>query len=146
MYDSYYPYVKQLINHIRSLSKAEIVLHQTWAYEKDSQHSGFFNYSKDQDLMAKAIEYATTKVAKQENLRIIECGKMFADIRKNSFFDINQGGKSINRDGFHLNLDFGRTAAASLWIKFFTGKMPKFFEENNLQEEYRYIYKVLKNM
>src|SRR5690606_4204670 len=35
--------------------QVKYVLHQTWAYAKNSTHSGFANYGKDQDVMYAAI-------------------------------------------------------------------------------------------
>lgn len=123
--DSYYPYLTQLLAFIRERSDAEIVFHQTWAYEKTSVHEHFINYNGSQAEMQQKIEEVSLEVCTRENLRRIQDGNLFTLLRENALFDIDKGGESLHRDGFHASLDTGRTALAANLIAFFTGDFPR---------------------
>ncbi len=140
--DSYYPYVKELISFVKERSNAEIVFHQTWAYEKDSTHRFFVNYNNDYAKMWNDIRFATNRVCKDENLRMIPSGEIIAKLREIPYFDVYKGGKTLCRDGFHMSLEYGRYAVACVWIKFFTGEIPDFIK-NNLDEGFKHIYFIL---
>ena len=56
---------------------------------------------------------------------IIRSGEAVQKLRDNiKEFDYQNGGISLNRDGFHLSLDYGRFAAAAVWLKKLTGLTP----------------------
>ncbi len=123
--ESYYPYLTELLAFIRERSDAEIVFHQTWAYEKTSEHEHFVNYHGSQAEMQRKIEEVSLEVCARENLRRIQDGNLFGLLRENSLFDVDKGGESLHRDGFHASLDVGRTALAANLIAFFTGDFPR---------------------
>ena len=44
--DSFEPYLKKLVDYIRKMQpNAEILLHETWSYEKTTEHDGFKLYN-----------------------------------------------------------------------------------------------------
>lgn len=124
MPDSYEPYLSDLINVIKStLPDAEIYLHQTWAYEIDSEHSGFANYNNDQKEMHRCIKNTVQMFAEKFGLKILPSGNIIKALRENNQeFDYPNGGLSLCRDGFHLTYDYGRFAAATAWFVTLTGK------------------------
>ena len=128
--DTYEPFFGLLLEHVRELApQAELVLHETWAYEIDSQQLGFANYDNDQALMYQKLCEAYRAVADKLNVRIIPVGDMVQSLRKRKPFIYEQGGKSLCRDGFHLDLIYGRYLAAAVWYKTFTSRplRPNFY-------------------
>ncbi len=113
LYDSYQPYLHELIAYIRQhvSAKAKIVFHQTWAYAQNSTRGGFENYGKDQGKMYRAIVEATRKVMKTKKMELlIPSGTAIQNARMSSY------GDTMTRDGYHLNLLYGRYTAACTWF------------------------------
>ncbi len=123
--DSYYPHLTELLAFIRARSDAEIIFHQTWAYEKMSAHEHFVHYHGSQQEMEDKIEEVSLEVCRRENLRRIQSGNLFATLKETPLFDVDQGGESLHRDGFHASLETGRTVLAANLIAFFTGDFPR---------------------
>ena len=121
VYESFYPYLGELLDYVRKYSDAEIVLHETWSYEIGSGHTDFAIYNSDREQMAQAIKETYEKVSAKENLRIIRVGEAVQNLRAKPSFDYKNGGLSLTRDGFHLSLSYGRLLADSVWCKLFTG-------------------------
>ena len=123
MPETYEPYLSGLVALIRKLQpKAEIWFHQTWAYEIDSTHSGFANYDNDQRKMFDALVKASEAAAASIPAKIIPAGTLIQKLRETvPEFDYAKGGMTLNRDGYHLTRDYGRFAAAALWIRTLTG-------------------------
>lgn len=145
--ETYYPYITELINFIKKNSNAEIIFHQTWSYEKDFiNKDDFLVYEKNQQTMDEMIEQTSKEICKKEKLRMIPSGRFIAELRKNEYFDLEKGGIGLNRDGFHLNMDYGRIGVGSLWVKFFTGEIPKYLKQKDLPLGYKYLFSVLKDM
>lgn len=143
VYESFYPYLGELLDYVRKYSDAEIVLHETWSYEIGSGHPDFAIYNSDREQMAQAIKETYEKVSAKENLRIIRVGEAVQNLRAKSSFDYKNGGLSLTRDGFHLSLSYGRLLAASVWCKFFTGEIPQYFNNENLSQPMREVLEVL---
>ena len=121
MYETYFPYSTNLIEYINSKTKnpdVKIVLHRTWAYSKDSSHDGFTNYDRNQDKMYKAIVETTNKVVANvsEVDFIIPAGTAIQNGRTSPL------GDSFCRDGYHLELTYGRYTAACTWYEAIVGK------------------------
>ena len=70
--------------------------------------------------MYNAIVDATAKVAEKYGFDIIPCGNAVELARDLEEFCAGAP-LSINRDGFHLSLDYGRYLAALVMCKYFTG-------------------------
>ena len=143
IYDSFYPYLSELLDYVRKYSDAEIVLHETWSYETGSGHPDFGAYNFDREQMAQSIKETYEKVSAKEKLRIIGVGEAVQALRAKPSFDYKNGGLSLNRDGFHLSLNYGRLLAASVWCKFFTGEIPQYFNKVELSQPMREILEVL---
>lgn len=143
IYPSFYPYLEELLQYIRKYSDAEIILHETWSYEIGSGHPDFIRYNNNREEMAKAIKETYEKVSKKENLRIIRVGEAIEKLRTMLSFDVHKGGLSLNRDGFHLSLSYGRLLAAAIWAKFFTSIIPPFFNNSNLSKPMKEVLEVL---
>ena len=128
--ETYFPYISIISNIVRwEQPQAELYLHQTWAYEIDSNHGDFTHYNKDQGEMYRRLRDAYSTAAKIINAKIIPTGDTIQKLRETlPEFDYKNGGLSLNRDGFHLSFDYGRFAAACVWFKTLTGKKIKISE------------------
>ncbi len=116
--ESYYPYIEKLSEYVSSLVPgAKQWIHKTWAYEKDSDHGdyGYYNYSQDKmyEDLTKAYDLATQKLS----LPMIPCGDIIQYLRSLPDFDYGNGGRSLCRDGFHMDIPYGRYALALVWYR-----------------------------
>ncbi len=123
--NSYYPYLTELLTFIRARSDAELIFHQTWAYEKGRSHEHYVFYHNVQAEMQQKIEEVSLEICKREGLRRIQNGNLFMLLRQSRLFDVDRGGESLCRDGFHASMEVGRTALAANMIAFFTGDFPR---------------------
>jgi hypothetical protein len=119
---TYEPYISYIINFIKEkCPNAKIVLHRTWAYDDLSDHGGFANYGNDRKNMFECIVKTTEQIAEKYGLPIIKVGNAVEKARELDEFKPITGKLNINRDGFHLSLDYGRYLAGLVFYKFFTG-------------------------
>jgi hypothetical protein len=72
--------------------------------------------------MFERIMEATDIITKKYSLDIIDNATAIQKARELDEFNPEKGGVSINRDGFHLSLDYGRYLAGLTMFKYFTGK------------------------
>ncbi len=123
-YSAYQPYLDELYDKVRSMCPdAEVYIHQTWAYEKDTNHPGFANYENSQNVMHNCLVEAYNKAATRLDVPIIPVGEVIDYIRKNvAEFDYGNGGMSLCRDTFHLSYIYGRFAAGLVWYYTFLKK------------------------
>lgn len=120
--DTYYPYVYEIRNFImKNAPSAKIYINQTWAYESDSKHSAFPDYECNQTLMYERLCNCYDTIAKELNVPIIPVGDVIQKLRSTPEFDYIKTGRSLCRDGFHLDLFYGRYAAAAVWFKYLAG-------------------------
>jgi len=119
LFASYFPYITALSDYIKKYAPdAQQVIHQTWAYETTSTHPHFANYGCDQKMMYPAIVASYEGAAeKLGGLPIIRCGELIQALRGDPIFDVNDGIYRITRDGFHMNIPYGRYAVAGLWFE-----------------------------
>ena len=123
IYESYQPYLTHLAAHVRErASGAKLWIHQTWAYEIDSTHLEFVRYDHDQKKMYDALTEAYAKAADSIGAELIPCGKIIQTLRGLPPFDYACGGRSLCRDGFHMDLTYGRYALAAAWYECLTGR------------------------
>ncbi len=121
--DTYFPYVNLIYNYIKEHApNANILLNQTWAYEKDSTHEGFSNYNGSQSEMYEKLKRAYNKAAETLKINIIPCGDAVQALRKIEPFQYENGGMSLCRDGYHLSYIYGRYLAAAIWYEVLFGK------------------------
>lgn len=90
----------------------KLIFHQTWAYQQDSKHDGFKNYDSNQMSMYKSIA-STTKQLDKSGLfaMIVPSGTAIQNARTSSIAD------QFTRDGYHLELNYGRFTAACTWYE-----------------------------
>lgn len=120
--DSYEPFLTELIGAVRHNAKnARILFHETWAYEKDSDHRHFGRYCMDQQKMFEALRGCVQNAAREHHLEVIPVGDAVQTARTLARFDPERGGVSICRDGFHLSRSAGRYLASLVWLKKLTG-------------------------
>ena len=120
---TYEPYLSQLIQYTDSIKTGQDVRygwHMTWAYSQDSGHGGFANYSCSQEAMYDSIRYAVqwTQILHPEFSFMVPCGTAIQNARTTYL------GDNMNRDGYHLDLKFGRYTAACTWLETLTGISP----------------------
>lgn len=122
-FDSYEPFLSEIIDSIGSIherltldaldgseTKAlPLAWHKTWAYSKDSKHAGFARYKKSQKRMYTAINKAAAQLADYPFVTVIPSGDAIQIARKTPL------GDTLCRDGYHLNLDYGRYCCALTW-------------------------------
>lgn len=122
-FQSYFPHLTNLMDYVAAHAlnpKVKYILHRTWAYARNSPHTGFANYQNDQDQMFNAIVKATNEVTDkvQRFKLLIPAGTAIQNVRTSAI------GDSLTRDGYHLQLTYGRYTAACTWLEALTGKSP----------------------
>lgn len=121
--ETYFPYIERIRDYIKEQApQAEFLLQETWAYEIDSLHSKFGNYHQDQQEMYEKISETYKSVAEKIGVRLIPCGDAVQALRKKDPFRYADGGMSLCRDGFHMNVVYGRYLLAAVWYKTIVGK------------------------
>lgn len=116
--ESYYPYIEQLSEYVGKLVPgARQWIHKTWAYETDSNHEEFVYYDRSQEKMYEELSKAYALAAEKLSLEMIPCGDVIQYLRSLPAFDYGNGGMSLCRDGFHMNIPYGRYALALTWYK-----------------------------
>lgn len=119
VYYTYQPYLNELIAYVRRhvSPKTKIIFHQTWAYAQTSNHDGFKKYGNNQATMFSSILGATKQALKDAKIDIlVPAGTAIQNARTSSL------GDHLNRDGYHLNLVYGRYTAACTWFEAIFGK------------------------
>lgn len=113
IYNSYTDLLPQIMNFLYDhldKNRVNFLLHQTWAYAKDSKHKGFAKYNNNQFEMYAAIITATKQAAEDNNIpTIIPVGTAIQNGRTTAV------GDNFCRDGYHLDLNIGRFTAACTW-------------------------------
>lgn len=96
---------------------ADIYWHMTWAYQQDSTHGGFANYSNDQMKMYEYITAATQSIVvpKDRIKGVIPCGTAMQNVRTSTV------GDTITRDGYHASQSIGRYTLGLTWYAVLTG-------------------------
>jgi hypothetical protein len=126
-YESYFPYLDQLINFAKKYSSnpdMEVVLHATWAYAQTSTHAGFANYDNNQISMYNAIINASGRAAQKTGIKtVVPVGTAIQNGRTSSL------GDTFCRDGYHLELNYGRYTASCTWYE-------KLFEKTVIGNNY----------
>jgi len=112
-YEVVMQHLPQLLNYIQKQApQAKIIYHQTWAYQHDSTHPGFANYDRSQEKIYNAIVETTQKISTLKDIyTVIPSGSAVQNARTSSLGDI------LTRDGYHLELTYGRFTAACTWYQ-----------------------------
>lgn len=115
IYDSYVTPLPLLYDYVsaRATNKdVKYILHQTWAYSKDSNHKLYGNYNHDQMKMYKSIIDATSRV---KNLVPIDIVVPAGTAIQNGRTSVV--GDNFCKDGYHLEVNIGRYTAACTWFE-----------------------------
>lgn len=112
-YDVIMQDLPELIKYVQALApQTRLIYHQTWAYQHDSKHKGFANYNNSQTEMYKSIADATKRISKNKAFTfIVPAGTAIQNARTSSV------GDTYTRDGYHLELNYGRFTAACVWYE-----------------------------
>ena len=115
-YDSYQPYLNELVAYIRRLSpKAKIVVHQTWAYCPDAKQINPNTRYADQRDMFRDLKEAYDRAAQDIGAhKIIPSGAVFQELVA--------AGETVHRDLSHASLGLGRYALGLIWYAVLTGR------------------------
>lgn len=120
--ETYEPFLTDICAYLRKEKpSAKLLMQETWAYESDSMHGGFVNYHQSQAEMYDKLKTAYYSEASKNNMKLIPCGDVIQALRKEEPFIYGHGGMSICRDGFHMNVIYGRYLLAAVWYKTITG-------------------------
>lgn len=116
-YETYQPYLDKIVEYVRiHVPKAKIAIHQTWAYEENSQRLNVELGYKNQVDMFEDIKTAYEKAFKAVNADLmIPSGEVFQKL-------ISSGIEKVYRDTFHASLGVGRYTLGLLWYMVLTGK------------------------
>lgn len=125
-YDTWEESLPQLVEYVKARvpKKARMMIHQTWAYDKTSQHKDFKNYGHDQMKMYNAIVDAVVRSSKLTGIRmVVPSGTAVQNARTTIL------GDRMTRDGYHLHKTYGRYVAACTWYE-------KIFKKNVIGNSY----------
>ena len=113
-YDTYTPFLPALVAYVRKLAPkgCKIVWHQTWSYSIDSTHGSFKDYNNDQMQMYYAIMDCSERAARDNRLSMVVPSGTAIQNARTTFI-----GDNMNRDGYHLDLSYGRYTAACTWYE-----------------------------
>ena len=123
--ESYHPHAEELIKYIRRWApKAEIVIHETWAYRDDHP----FNRSEwngahvDTDIMYKGLKACYYKLAAETGFRLIPSGDAMqkARLSKRWGMPVTEQRSLHSGDSLHLN-DNGCYLAGLVWAETLLG-------------------------
>lgn len=118
------PGLAEYVNAHATNRKMKLMLHQTWAYAKNSTHNAFPNYDKDQVKMYESLVDAIDRAADLVDIDIIiPSGTAIQNGRTSCI------GDHFNRDGYHLETTYGRYTAACTWFE-------KIFKKNVTRNSY----------
>lgn len=121
--DTYYPYIINLFDYIKEYApNAERILHETWAYEIDSDHDCFDRYNHNQKEMYQRLREAYQSAADKLSVRLIPCGDIIQNVRAREPFIYEKGGLSLCRDGYHMHYIYGRYLLAATWYEIIFNK------------------------
>lgn len=114
--ETYSPYIEALAENIRSCCpKSKLLLHQTWAYEDNSEKLEALSEFASAKEMFSAICASYSKAAQNINADgIIPCGQ--------AMLRAVESGVKIHRDTFHASFGAGRYLLALCWYKALTKK------------------------
>ncbi len=114
--ESYVPYAQELTAYIRQHAPgAKVLLHQTWAYEQDSDKLHSVGFENSHEMLAE-IQKTCRWVARWIGADgIIPAGEAMQQA-------LDDGLNGIHRDTYHAALGVGRYLLGCLWYQTLTGK------------------------
>ena len=138
-YETYVVSLPELLEYVKEHAtnkSMKLMLHQTWAYAANSNHADFPKYDKDQMKMYEAIIDAVENASKLVNIDIIIPSGTAIQNGRTSII-----GDNFNRDGYHLELTYGRYTAACTWFEKIFNKtvVGNKYAPNTISEYYKQI-------
>lgn len=123
MESSYNEILLQLVDEVKNLFLSEnnpnrndevkFIWHMTWAYQQDTTHPGFINYSNNQlEMYYSIINSVKNKVLPNKDFEIIIPNATSVQNARTSIL-----GDTITRDGFHMSYDLGRYLTGLMFFK-----------------------------
>ncbi|NQD71229.1 DUF4886 domain-containing protein [Sphingobacterium shayense] len=139
-YDVILESLPDLMKYVRGAvgAKPKFIYHQTWAYQHDSKHKGFANYDNNQLTMYRAIASTTKRLKKEFKFAfLVPAGTAIQNGRTSSI------GDKFTRDGYHLQLEYGRFTAACAWYEklFNTDVRQNSYSPKNVNDQQAFIAK-----
>jgi len=137
-WSTYQPYLKEIVDSVRLHVRPDtrLLWHMTWAYSQDSRHDGFKNYGCSQQQMYDSICACVTKVMHTGCFdSYIPGGHAIRYARATKL------GDTLCRDGYHMQIPYGRYCLACTWLEALTGKNPvfcKYHPEGVSKQQFRY--------
>lgn len=115
--ETFRPYASELAEFIRKcVPTAKILLHQTWAYEKDSDKLRNFAGYESPEEMLRDIVNSYDMISREIGADgIVPAGETLGNVLK-------LGVSSVHRDTYHASRGIGRYALALLWYRMLSGK------------------------
>lgn len=112
---TYEPYAASLYDYVKECQpQADVLLHQTWAYEDGSEKLAGRGYETAQAMFAD-IEKAYARCKEDIGADgMIPSGELFMKL-------LEKGIPSVQRDTFHASRGLGRYALGLLWYRLLTG-------------------------
>lgn len=94
------------------ISTVKYLYHQTWAYAQNSTTGNFDKYDRDQNKMFEQIVSVSERIGDLIPLyKVVPSGTAIQNGRTTYL------GDNFTREGYHLDLAFGRYTAASTWYQ-----------------------------
>ena len=114
-YETYQPYLNELAAYIhRCAPKAKLLVHETWAYEQNSERLNVRMGYQDFREMYRDLHAAYVRAAKEIHADgIIPSGTLLMTLASHGY--------TIHRDTFHASYGLGRYALALVWLRALTG-------------------------
>jgi len=119
LYATYKPYLQDLMDYVEGFvpEGTTFLFHQTWAYAADATHPEFPVYKSDQMNMYRYIMRAVASTMEDHPgiTLLVPSGTAIQNARTSAL------GDTFNRDGYHLDWNYGRYTAACTWFAALTG-------------------------
>ena len=137
---TYEPYLSNLIAFVNSKKlnpDAELVWHMTWAY--DEAYAATSAYGSQSVMYSRIIDATQQKIVGNDSFSMILPSGTAIQNARTSYI-----GDSFNRDGFHLDYNYGRYLAALTWFHKITGQPIddiSYIPNNSFSKEYLKILK-----
>ena len=116
-YETYEPYLSELAAYVRRYCpRAKLLIHQTWAYEGDSERlKTVAKYETPEKMLADVVRSYELAAKSIDAYGIIPSGEAMLEV-------IHRGIKTIHRDSFHADFTVGRTLLAEVWLTALSGR------------------------
>ena len=106
VYDHYFPYLTDIMNYVKTNGKnsnPKFFLYMTWAYDATSTYNAFSLYGNNQQNMYNSIVECAYKAADEAGITtVVPAGTAVQNCRTTYI------GQNMNRDGYHMNFEYGR--------------------------------------